>query len=631
MRAWLGVLVFPLVVACSSSGDDGGGKDAGPSCDPHAVSGAPTFTDRTADWGLAEITGNRLRAADLDGDGFPDLIVEAIGSNLRGSAAGELRSHVLMNRPGKAGGRSFVDETVASGFGQTRDGAPDAIRSSQVAVVADVDNDGDLDVFSGTYYDPSKADPSSPADADRSELLINDGAGRFTFGPRLPTIGELGTPLSGATFADVDRDGNIDLFVVGWYERYGFSEIGTQARLELGNGDGTFRESIADAGLLTETNGFDEGLNSRPAYAAGSCDVDGDGDADLLISAYGRQWNQLYLNDGAGHFTDRGRETGYAGDDDADYSDNQFFLCWCTLHGAEDPRCPAEVRPSVQCPTPADSYWGANDVKPWRNNGNTFTTVCADVTGDGVMDLYDAQIHHWWAGGSSDSSELLVGTAAAGAFAFTRPGNAATGLAWPHRTADWNEGGIHAAAVDLDNDGRLDVVVGASDYAEQYSLVFHQKPDGTFEEVGAAWGLHHPCASGLAIADFDRDGDLDVVVGSGTARDCGKSWSKNEVHLYENDASTRGHFLEVRLTGKAPVNAAAIGARVTVTAGSVEQVREVGGGYGHMGMQNDTVLHYGLGGCEAADSIEIRWPDRALTTTREPRAEAGRVLEVSGP
>lgn len=40
---------------------------------------------------------------------------------------------------------------------------------------------------------------------------------------------------------------------------------------------------------------------------------------------------------------------------------------------------------------------------------------------------------------------------------------------------------------DLDNDGREDFIIAASDYANQFGLVFHQKPDGTFEEVGAAW------------------------------------------------------------------------------------------------------------------------------------------------
>jgi len=232
-------------------------------------------------------------------------------------------------------------------------------------------------------------------------------------------------------------------------------------------------------------------------------------------------------------------------------------------------------------------------------------------------------------GQSSDSSELLVSRSAPGTLAFNRPGDAVTGMSWPHPTVDWNEGGLMAAAVDLDNDGRLDVVVAASDYPDQFGLVFHQKPGTTFEEVGAQWGIHHACVSGLAIADFDRDGDLDVVVGSGTARDCSKIWKTNEVHLYQSDASTKGSWLAVRLVGNGTTaNRAAIGASVTLTAGGVSQLREVGGGYGHMAQQNDLVQFFGLGGCSAVDSISVRWPDAAGTTETWTGVAARRLIEL---
>jgi hypothetical protein len=121
--------------------------------------------------------------------------------------------------------------------------------------------------------------------------------------------------------------------------------------------------------------------------------------------------------------------------------------------------------------------------------------------------------------------------------------------------------------------------------------------------------------SGLAVADFDRDGDLDIVVGSGTARDCSKVWATNEVHLYENNASQNGRWLSVRLKGDGvTTNSAAIGARVTVRAGGVAQVQELLGGYGHMVQQHDTVLFFGLGNCQTVDAVEVRWPNQALST-----------------
>jgi enediyne biosynthesis protein E4 len=642
MHRFTWVCIAALVVGCSSSKTTSSTnppqKEAGPACDPHAVEGEPHFTDQTAAWGLTGITGNRIIAVDLDGDGYPDLIVHSIASgtaNQRGTtdSPANMLVHILMNRPRPGGGRMFVDQTVQSGYGTTRDSAPGELRSAQLAVAGDVDNDGDLDLFSGTYTNSAVVqNPPTPADLDRSEILLNDGKGHFTLGPKLSPEDELATPTTGATFADVDRDGKIDLFVVGWYNDYGASYVGTQARLHLGNGDGTFHEVTNTAGLLTDQNDFATGGASRAAYGTTSCDVNGDGAPDLLISAYGREWNQLYLNDGKGNFHDVGRASGYAGDANMTYSDNQYFLCWCTVH--QDPACPPNPKPLIECPTPADSGWDSvNDPLPWRNNGNTFTTVCSDITGDGVMDLYSAEIRHWWAGEGSDASELLVGSVGKnGQPSYTRPGNDKTGLVWQHATEDWDEGALMADAADLDNDGRKDIIVAASDYPNQYSLLFHQKPDGSFEEVGQQWGLHHPCASGLAVADFDRDGDLDVVVGSGTARDCGSIWKTNEVHFYENNASQKGgHWLEVHLKGKPPSNAAAIGARVTVTAGGEKQMQEVSGGYGHFGQQNDLVLFFGLGACTSADKIDVRWPDAKLDHTAESATPADQLVTISGP
>ncbi|MBS1152504.1 MAG: ASPIC/UnbV protein [Myxococcaceae bacterium] len=60
--------------------------------------------------------------------------------------------------------------------------------------------------------------------------------------------------------------------------------------------------------------------------------------------------------------------------------------------------------------------------------------------------------------------------------------------------------------------------------------------------------------------------------------------------------------------------AAARAGRRRGEAGGRSWTREVGGGYGHMGMQNDTVVHFGLGGCPAIDEVTVRWPNAQLTT-----------------
>jgi hypothetical protein len=151
-------------------------------CDPRAA-GAPAFADATADWGLGAVVGNRLVSADLDGDGWPDLLVTAISSNRREVIGAPPKLvWALMNRPRPDGsGRTFIDATLESGLWRTRDGSTTELRAAHVHVAADVDNDGDLDVFSGTYVEPTKPDTDP---GDRSEILLNDGAGRFTLAPR---------------------------------------------------------------------------------------------------------------------------------------------------------------------------------------------------------------------------------------------------------------------------------------------------------------------------------------------------------------------------------------------------------------------------------------------------------------
>lgn len=606
----------------AAGGAGGGGGEGGgvvpEVCDGHAVQGESTFADRTSDWGLSAVAGGRVMSGDVNGDGYPDLLVHGFAPNVREVVgSGDKRIYLLINEAG-GGGRTFVDRTYDSGFGVPADGSATELKSSHFAVLGDVDNDGDLDIFSGTYSDVPAASPATPADLDRSEIYLNDGSGNFSLLPDSGVAFETARRTSSGTFTDVDRNGTLDLFVGVHYSATGAQQA---PALFLGNGDGTFEDVSTDWKVTRER---------RATFGATSCDLDNDGLPELLMSAYARGPNVLY-HWGSDGMEDLGESSTYAFDDLQDFSDNQFFLCWCTVN-TTSPDCAGVDDPAVVCPMPAGANWsGSSDTEPERLGGNTFSTVCHDVDGDGKLDLYTAEIAHWWAGESSDKSNLLRNTSEGpGSFSFERVDRSALGLDVPRVGPSWNEGGITALAGDLNGDARADLLLGTSDYPDQFGWVYRQTTDGAFEEVGEAIGMHHPCAVGVSTADFDRDGDLDVVIASGTARDCAEIWSTNEVHLYENNGEAANGWLAVRLKGNgSTTNAAGIGARVTVEAGGVRQVQELTSGYGHFGLQNDTVLFFSLGSCSRAASVEVVWPDQARTTTVFDEVQGGRVIELS--
>ena len=614
----------------SDSGAEAGTLDAGPPAKcltPKTLGAGPYFKDVTKQYKLDEgnlkVLGNRISSADLNGDGFPDLVVHKVGSNNRDDAkAGKRYKYVLLNVAAGAG-RAFSDVTDSSGFTAIRAGGSG--RAAHFAIFADVNNDGQMDVFSGTNVDANPA-AKVPDPGDRSEVLLGDGKGGFKLAAASDVSHKEKYSTHAASFLDYDRDGKIDLFVGFSYEIYGYL-YANQDRLYKGNGDGTFKDVTKELGLLlkrghVDTKAFENGDNCKPTWGVTACDVDGDGDTDLVTSSYGRQFNMLWRNDGT-KFVEVGRSSGASGDKNVDYSDNEMYKCYCKNNPS---KCTAAA-PMISC---GSTSWSAGrDDLAWRNNGNTFTTVCGDIDNDGDMDLYSAEIRHWWAGQSSDPSQLLLNSGKS-PLSFTRPGAKKLGLDRAHVGVSWNEGDISAAMFDFDNDGLQDLMVMDSDYPDTRTRLFRQKPDHTFEELATKAGIAHKRGQEVTVADFDGDGDLDVALGTSTMRAGSTGPKTQQVHLYHNEVGSHANWLRVRLTGEGAggANRAAIGAWVKVTAGGVTQLREVGGGYGHFGLQNDLVLHFGLGQSCTVDKLEVRWPDKTNSTHTFTGVKAGYVVQI---
>ncbi|MCB9761640.1 MAG: CRTAC1 family protein [Alphaproteobacteria bacterium] len=562
--------------------------------------GTTAFRDASADWGITDLmpVGVRVDAVDFDGDGWTDLAVRSgwDGDDFNGGN----RSTWLLRNTGE--GR-FEDVTQSSGVVVGRDGDTSAGRAGPVWVFADVDNDGDLDLYTGL----PDADNNF---SETSEIRLNNGDGTFSLADGGDARVERSDTPYGAAFADVDRDGNVDL----WTGQYG----AIQDLLFAGDGAGGFTEVTGERGLTTrrwaQLSDLNQGLAHSNAWSAAACDLNNDGAPELLASSYGRAPNHLWLNDGAGSFTNVSVDSNYAFDHRTDWSDNESARCWCTLHPT-DADCAGVPAPErIACSSDGDAFrWDHTyDREPFRLGGNSGATVCRDVDNDGWVDLLTTEIVHWDVGTSSDPSELLFNTQDPNVV-FERPGNEVTGLTREHDRTDWNDGDITGSIFDFDNDGWPDVWIGSSDYAGTRGLLFHQTAPRQFEAVPPADGVDHTRSHGSAIADFDRDGDLDIVVGHSTARcsdDCRDTF---EVRLFENLMGEDSNFLQLHLVGTGGSNAAAVGARVEVTADGVTQVQHVTGGFGQWGNQDDLTLHFGLGGACEAD-VTVTWPDADGTT-----------------
>ena len=488
---------------------------------------------------IPEDMGSGAAWGDYDNDGWPDLFLVNVAGPITLTPEEMRRSpaRCALYRNNRDG--TFSDVSVGAGI---------ELRAwGMGAEWADYDNDGWLDLVVSTYGE--------------NVLYHNNGDGTFDDRTRATGLGGKRGFWSGVAWADYDRDGFLDLYVTG-YVKYSRSSEPTGAEqydvenpasinpnsfppernlLYHNNRNGTFTEVAARAGVLG-----DHGKSLEATWA----DFDEDGWPDLYV-ANDVTDNQLFWNRGNGtfedishlaHVADYRSAMGVAvGDWDNDQDLDMFITHWIAQENALYSNLGrrstgAHTGPAVEFKDEADRYGVGQIALDFVGWGTFFF----DYNNDGQLDLFVANGHTFQ---RRDAPHLLAPQAG---------------------QLFWNRGREHG-----------------------------------FYDVSAAGGeyFHNPYVGrGAASADYDNDGDLDVVVVN----------HGGPAVLLRNDGGNRARWLKVKLEGRRS-NRTALGAKIRVVAAHSTQVRQVGAQASYLS-QNDLTEHFGLGAIAEADSLVVTWP-----------------------
>jgi enediyne biosynthesis protein E4 len=207
----------------------------------------------------------------------------------------------------------------------TKDGKGN--RGFTLANFGDVDNAGDVDAV---LCNANEITPGSPQPVDACGAMLNDGKGHFTLAP------------------SSDRDGVLDFWpstVAHW--PYQPTDPSTPSTPFRGNGDGTFSNVSGSVGLPTRDGTVPAATQWRHVFGNTACDIDGDGDDDMIFASYGREENQVWRNDN-GTFVEVGHQLGIDHDDRVDVSDDQSFRCFCAANPTDQTCTPMPPAPTVQ-------------------------------------------------------------------------------------------------------------------------------------------------------------------------------------------------------------------------------------------------------------------------------------------
>ena len=466
--------------------------------------------------------------------------------------------------------------------------------------VFDFNNDGWLDLYmmNGTYLEGISKEKGKVFKGSTNKLYKNNGDGTFTEVSKEAGLDDKNWSMAAGAI-DLDHDGFLDLYVLNYGPNVFYHN----------NGDGTFSDITASLGLQgpDKLNGF-----TKWSIGVSFWDYNMDGRMDAMVgnflafdpeyistqtpgmmphpSEYKGQASMLYEQQADGTFEDVTQKRGLFYPDSKcmgltvyDYNDDGVL----DIFQANDHQMNFMFKKENGIYKDFGLSAGVASNSQGNVTGSMHGTI-GDIDGDGLIDIlvsdlkYGALYHNIGNGLFKDITEKSgIEKSMAG------------------------KGSWGTALFDYDNDGDLDIIAAngtAEELILQHPLLLENNGKGSFKNIGSQLSSYFSSkrsGRGLAIFDYDNDGDLDVIISH-------VDLQASPV-LLRNDGGDKNHWLGITLKGENGL-ASGIGAKITITAGGEKQVYVNQWTTGYLS-NSEPRTHIGLGAQRIINKLVVNWPD----------------------